>query len=58
MFIVVTFNVKTRRTMGEKMGEIRPLIWAFYVSAILIIIRSIFRTIGKSVLILNYKKAR
>ncbi|CAE6462303.1 unnamed protein product [Rhizoctonia solani] len=45
MFIALAFDLKTRRNLGDKMSPIRPLIWAFYVSAILIIIRSIFRTI-------------
>ncbi|KAF8710521.1 Intermediate peptidase, partial [Rhizoctonia solani] len=45
MFIALAFDLKTRRKLGDKMTPIRPLIWAFYVSALLIIIRSIFRTI-------------
>ncbi|KAG8715688.1 Mitochondrial intermediate peptidase [Ceratobasidium sp. 423] len=45
MFIALAFDLKTRRNLGSKMNSIRPLIWAFYVSAVLIIIRSIFRTI-------------
>ncbi|KAJ1310197.1 hypothetical protein OPQ81_006941 [Rhizoctonia solani] len=45
MFIALAFDFKTRRNLGSKMNTIRPLIWAFYVSALLIIIRSIFRTI-------------
>lgn len=47
MFIALAFDVKTRRSLGDKMITIRPLIWAFYVSATLIIVRSIFRTIGE-----------
>ncbi|CAE6432541.1 unnamed protein product [Rhizoctonia solani] len=45
MFIALAFDLKTRRSLGDKMTPIRPLMWAFYVSAVLIIIRSIFRTI-------------
>ncbi|CAE6468595.1 unnamed protein product [Rhizoctonia solani] len=45
MFIALAFDLKTRRKLGDKMTPIRPLIWAFYVSALLIIIRSIFRAI-------------
>ncbi|CAE7179171.1 unnamed protein product [Rhizoctonia solani] len=45
MFIALAFDLKTRRNLGSKMNPIRPLIWAFYVSAVLIIVRSIFRTI-------------
>jgi hypothetical protein len=46
MFIALAFDLKTRRSLGDKMTTIRPLIWAFYLSAALIIVRSIFRTIG------------
>ncbi|QRW27191.1 metallopeptidase MepB [Rhizoctonia solani] len=45
MFIALALDLKTRRKLGDKMTPIRPLIWAFYVSALLIIIRSIFRAI-------------
>ncbi|KEP54383.1 intermediate peptidase [Rhizoctonia solani 123E] len=45
MFIALAFDLKTRRNLGSKMNPIRPLIWAFYLSAVLIIVRSIFRTI-------------
>ncbi|KAG8687598.1 hypothetical protein FRC09_013400 [Ceratobasidium sp. 395] len=54
MFIAVTFDVKTRRSLGDKMNTIRPLIWAFYVSALLIIIRSIYRTIEFSTINFNF----
>ncbi|KAG8735007.1 hypothetical protein FRC12_018262 [Ceratobasidium sp. 428] len=54
MFIAVTFDVKTRRSLGNKMNTIRPLIWAFYVSALLIIIRSIYRTIEFSTINFNF----
>ncbi|QRV86327.1 RTA1-like protein [Ceratobasidium sp. AG-Ba] len=54
MFIAVAFDVKTRRSMGDKMGVIRPLMWAFYVSATLIIIRSIYRTIEFSTINFNF----
>ncbi|CUA72432.1 mitochondrial intermediate peptidase [Rhizoctonia solani] len=45
MFIALAFDLKTRRSLGGKMNPIRPLIWTFYISAVLIIVRSIFRTI-------------
>ncbi|CCO26235.1 mitochondrial intermediate peptidase [Rhizoctonia solani AG-1 IB] len=45
MFIALAFDLKTRRSLGDKMAPIRPLMWAFYASAVLIIVRSIFRTI-------------
>ncbi|KAF8610654.1 RTA1-domain-containing protein [Ceratobasidium sp. AG-I] len=54
MFIVVTFDVKTRRSLGDRMSTIRPLIWAFYISAILIIIRSIYRTVEFTTINFNF----
>jgi hypothetical protein len=53
MFIALAFDLKTRRSLGDKMAPIRPLMWAFYASAVLIIVRSIFRTIGKLYLSLS-----
>lgn len=46
MTVAIAFDMKTRRLLGEKMNSLRPLIWTFYASATLIIVRSIYRTIG------------
>jgi hypothetical protein len=48
LIVAIAFDLKTRRLLGSELKAIRPLIWAFYASAALIIIRSIYRTIGKA----------
>ncbi|KAF8605084.1 RTA1-domain-containing protein [Ceratobasidium sp. AG-I] len=50
MAVAIAFDLKTRRLLGSQMNPLRPLIWAFYASAILIIIRSIYRTIEFSLI--------
>ncbi|KAG9099444.1 hypothetical protein FS749_001251 [Ceratobasidium sp. UAMH 11750] len=45
MVLAVAFDIRTRRPLGSDMKVIHPLMWALYASGILIIIRSIYRTI-------------
>lgn len=44
--IVVLFDFKARQLKGDQLKQLRPLFTAYYISAILIIGRSIYRTIG------------
>jgi hypothetical protein len=45
VFVAVAFDLKSRKLVGERIDELRPLFTAFYVSAGLIIGRSVYRTI-------------
>lgn len=49
IFIVLTvaFDFKARALKGDQLKQLRPLFTAFYVSAVLIMIRSVYRTIGE-----------
>jgi hypothetical protein len=49
LIVAIAFDLKTRRLLGSETKAIRPLIWTFYTSAVLIIIRSIYRTIGETI---------
>jgi hypothetical protein len=43
--VAVAFDLRGRKLVGERMDELRPLLTAFYVSAGLIIGRSVYRTV-------------
>ncbi|KAG8739637.1 hypothetical protein FRC10_005373 [Ceratobasidium sp. 414] len=45
MVLAIAFDIRTRRRLGSDMKTVRPLMWALYASGVLIIIRSIYRTI-------------
>ena len=47
VFYAITFDIRSRRALGEHRKPIQPLFWAFYASAVLIIGRSVYRTIGE-----------
>lgn len=47
LVISIAFDFKARSLKGEQLKPLRPLFTAFYISAGLIIGRSIFRTVGK-----------
>ena len=45
--ITILFHRKSIQLKGEQLRPLRPLFWAIYIMAALIIIRSIYRTIGE-----------
>ena len=45
--ITILFHRKSIQLKGDKLRPLRTLFWAFYVVASLIIVRSIYRTIGE-----------
>jgi len=45
--IAILFHRKSIQLKGDKLSPLRPLFWSFYLMASLIIIRSIYRTIGE-----------
>jgi hypothetical protein len=45
--IAILFHRKSIQLKGDQLRPLRPLFWAFYLMASLIIIRSIYRTIGE-----------
>lgn len=45
--IAILFHRKSIQLKGDQLRPLRPLFWAFYIVASLIIIRSIYRTIGE-----------
>lgn len=51
--IAALFHRKSVQLKGDQLRPLKPLFWAFYVVAGLIIIRSIYRTIGKRWLLCN-----
>jgi hypothetical protein len=48
LFVIITvlFDFKARQLKGDQLKQLRPLFTAYYISAFLIIGRSIYRTIG------------
>jgi RTA1 like protein len=46
VIITVLFDFKARQLKGDQLKQLRPLFTAYYISAFLIIGRSIYRTIG------------
>jgi hypothetical protein len=45
VFVAVTFDRRSQKLVGARIKELRPLFIAFYLSAVLIIGRSVYRTI-------------
>lgn len=45
--LAILFHRKSIQLKGDQLRPLRPLFWAFYTVAALIIIRSIYRTIGE-----------
>lgn len=43
--IAIAFDLKAQKTIGAQLNQLRPLLTAFYISAVLIIGRSIYRAI-------------
>ena len=43
--VTIAFDRKSRSLIGDRINELRPLLTAFYISAVLIIGRSVYRTI-------------
>ena len=50
VFVVATiiFDIRARRMKGAQLKQLRPLFWASYAVAFLIIGRSVYRAIGVS----------
>ena len=46
VFIAIAFDLRSQKLVGERLKELRPLFTVFYISAFLIIGRSVYRTIG------------
>jgi len=45
--IAILFHRKSIQLKGEQLRPLRPFFWSFYIVAALIMIRSIYRTIGE-----------
>jgi hypothetical protein len=46
IIVAVLFDFKARQLKGDQLKQLRPLFIAYYISAVLIVARSIYRTIG------------
>lgn len=45
LFLTISFDIKTRRALGQHVASLRPLLNVFYFSGALILLRSVYRAI-------------